>query len=530
MVKERYGKGGHIMDDAASENDWDAIVIGSGMGGMSAAAALSRTGHKVLLLEQYQSLGGLTHSFSRNGFSWDAGLHYLSGVAPGEPERDLLDWLCETPIELAPMGSIFDILHIGDADPLPLSRPFEAQIMDLKERFPGEADAIDAWFDAVGKAREAAISVLQTRAMPHAIGEMLEWWKRGARRRWCGRTTAEVAAGITDNDDLKAALFAQWGDHGGRPSVASFAVHSLIAHSYLECGAWYPVGGASVIAERMLPVIRTAGGEARAGVRVERLLMEGGRVVGVRTADGEDIHADIVVSNIGARETVDHLLPDRHGADRWVEEIRAFTHGICHFTLFLGFEGDIEAAGATRANHWIYPSGEVDAVWTDAPATTPPGMFVSFASLKDPDHDPGPKQTHSGELLAWADWSVIERWAGMAPSERGEDYAAFKEAVEAKLFEQFEAYFPELAKLVVFKELATPLSTVAITGHRQGAFYGLDVTPDRMLSDALRMKTPIRGLYLSGQDPATPGIPGAMWGGLLCAASIDPKVFLHLRG
>ena len=88
------------------QSQWDVIIIGSGMGGLSAAAALSRTGHKVLLLEQYQTLGGLTHSFSRNGFSWDVGLHYLSGLAPGEPERRVLDWLCDSPVDLAPMGTI----------------------------------------------------------------------------------------------------------------------------------------------------------------------------------------------------------------------------------------------------------------------------------------------------------------------------------------------------------------------------------------------------------------------------------------
>ena len=70
---------------------WDTIVIGSGMGGMPAAAALSRVGHKVLMLEQHQTLGGLTHSFSRDGFSWDVGIHYLSGVAPGDSSRDMLD-------------------------------------------------------------------------------------------------------------------------------------------------------------------------------------------------------------------------------------------------------------------------------------------------------------------------------------------------------------------------------------------------------------------------------------------------------
>jgi len=512
-----------------SEDHWDAIIVGSGMGGLSAGAALSRTGHKVLLLEQYKTLGGLTHSFSRNGFSWDVGIHYLSGLAPGEPERKLLDWLCDTPIELAPMGAVYDVLHIGDAEPLLLSRPYEAQALDLKERFPDESHAIDAWIDAVHKGREAAMSVLQSRAMPQPFGAFMEWWKSGEIKRWCGRTTAEVAAKITDNPELKAVFFAQWGDHGGRPSIASFAAHALVSYSYLECGAWYPVGGSSVIAEHMLPVIRQAGGEARAGVRVETLLVDEDRVIGVRTASGEEIHADAVVSNIGARETVDQLLPEGLGEDDWIDEIRSFRPSICHFSLYLGLEGDVEAAGATKVNHWIYPGLETDAVWEDAPNGKPPGMFVSFASLKDPNHDPGAQRQHSGELLVWTDWSVVARWAKKPPGERGEDYASFKEIVEDQIFKQFETYFPDLAKLVVFRELATPLSTVAITGHRQGAFYGLDVTPDRMLSDALRMKTPIKGLYLSGQDAASPGIPGAMWGGVLCAGSIDPRVFKHIR-
>ena len=83
---------------------------------------------------------------------------------------------------------------------------------------------------------------------------------------------------------------------------------------------------------------------------------------------------------------------------------------------------------------------------------------------------------------------------------RGEGYDAFKGQVEGKLFAQFAKYFPDLADLVVFRQLSTPLATTAITGHDQGAFYGLDVTPERALSGAFQTKTPISGLYLSGQD------------------------------
>ena len=358
----------------------------------------------------------------------------------------------------------------------------------------------------------------------------MKWWHSHAIKRWCMRTTQEVINEITDNPDLAAAFAAQWFDHGGRPSKASFAMHALITGSYLESGAWYPAGGGAAFADHILPTITKAGGEARTNTKVEKLLIEDDRVVGVRTAQGEDISADVVISDIGARETVNHLLPKSCGHQHWIDEINALPHSVSHFSLFLGFEGDIEDAGATRSNHWIYPTQEVDVVWTDAPENPPPGMFVSFASLKDGAHDPGPSRKYAGEIVAWTDWSVVEKWANLEPCARGENYQAFKSAVEEVLFAQFEKYFPDLTKLVVFRTLSTPLSTEAITGHHHGGFYGIDVTPERVLSSALQAKTPVSGLILAGQDVLSPGIPGALWGGIFAAAAVDPKVWRKLPG
>ncbi len=513
---------------SSENNPWDAIVIGSGMGGMAAAAALSKLGHKVLLLEQYSTLGGLSHSFTMEGFSWDAGIHYLNHVAPEDRERRILDWLSDSPIEMASMGAIYDNLHIGDAPPLALSRPYEAMARDLKDRFPDEAEAIDAWIAALKEGRDITKTITSTRAMPEFIGTVLKWWHSDAVERWCTRTTQEVIDEITDNPDLAAAFAAQWFDHGGRPSKASFAMHALITGGYLQSGAWYPKGGGAALPDHILPTITKAGGEARANTKVETLLIEDDRVVGVRTAQGEDIRADTVISDIGARETVNHLLPKGCGHQDWIDEINALPHSVAHFSLFMGFEGDIQHAGATRSNHWIYPGGKVDVVWTDVPDTPPPGMFVSFASLKDPAHDPGPSQKHAGEIVAWVDWSVVEKWADLEPGARGEDYQSFKSKVEDVLFGQFKAYFPELADLVVFRNLSTPLTTHAITGHHKGAFYGIDTTPDRLMSDALQVRTPVPGLFLAGQDVLTPGIPGALWGGVLATATVDPKLFRQL--
>ena len=517
-------------DRSTVHDPWDVIVIGSGMGGMVTAAALTRLGHRVLMLEQYETLGGQTHSFSREGFSWDAGIHYLGGFGPDVAGKAMLDWLCDSPIELAPVGAVYDTLHIGDAAPLKLSRPLAAQRMDLKERFPNDTDAIDGWFDAIMEGPDALTAVVQGRSIPFVFAAALKWWRSRKIKRYCERTTAEVAAEITSNRELANVLMAQWGDFGGRPSTASFAVHATVMKSYLESGAYYPVGGASSIARHLLPTITGNGGEARAGVEVTSLIMNHGVVTGVETADGESFFAKHIVSDVGARETIDRLLPDGHGHEDWLQEIRSIGPNICHYSLFLGFSGDVEAAGMTKSNHWLYPSGEVDVVWTDARDGHPPSMFVSFASLKDPAHDPGPDQKYAGELIAWSDWSTVAKWADVPPDERGEDYHSFKKEIERALLEQFARYFPRLARLIVFHEVSTPLATASITGHRKGSFYGLDVTPHRITTDALRMKTPIEGLYLTGQDVLTPGIPGAFWGGFLAAGSIDPKLFTHTKG
>jgi all-trans-retinol 13,14-reductase len=151
--------------------------------------------------------------------------------------------------------------------------------------------------------------------------------------------------------------------------------------------------------------------------------------------------------------------------------------------------------------------------------------------LKDPDHDPGPSQKYAGEIVAWTDWSVVAKDGRVfLPVSGARTTQAFKERVEAKMFAHFKASFPDLAELVVLRELSTPLATEAITGHHEGRFYGLDGTPERFMSHALSARTPIEGLCLSGQDVVSQGIQGALWSGILCAASIEPRVFRHMMG
>jgi all-trans-retinol 13,14-reductase len=119
----------------------------------------------------------------------------------------------------------------------------------------------------------------------------------------------------------------------------------------------------------------------------------------------------------------------------------------------------------------------------------------------------------------------VAEFADREPGERAAEWTAFKQDVEAKLMEFFAEKFPALAPLVVYRELGTPLATAAFTRHEKGGFYGVETTPRRLLSDALAARTPVPGLFLTGQDVMSPGIAGALAGGMLGAAAIDPRVY-----
>jgi len=512
-----------------STSEFDVIVIGSGMGGMTTAAALSRLDHKVLLLEQAQTIGGLTHAFTRNGFAWDVGLHYCGMFGHDQFGGRILDWLSGGTIEFQSVGTVYDTLHFPDEFEISVGRPAESYKMELKERFPDNAIEIDAYFEALLSAEEAAHMVGAERAIPEPFRSAHHWWNKRQIERWCDRTTSEVLGQLISNPKLAAVLSAQWGTYGGKPKEASFAFHATVIGHYLE-GAGYPVGGSAAIAAGLVPVIEAAGGSARAGTPVSKILLENGKATGVSTKAGELIHAPFIVSAIGAGETVKHLLPENIRGQHWAREIATFKPSICHFQVFIGFEGDIARHGATRSNHWFYESWDTNnAVWTAADGEPVPMMFVSFPSLKDPAHDPGPSNRHTGEIMVWADWSSVADFAAGTAEERPDEWAAFKQNIESIMMGYFAEKFPALAPLVVHRELGTPLATASFTGHEKGGFYGVETTPRRMLSEALNARTPVPGLYLSGQDVMSPGIAGALSGGLFSAAAIDPRVFKKLR-
>jgi all-trans-retinol 13,14-reductase len=503
----------------------DAIVIGSGMGGLSCAAALAKTGHSVLVLEQHHTLGGLTQTFERSVFRFNVGVHYIGDMGPHDHAAHVLDWLSEGAIAMASMGPVYDTVHFPGGFQIALSRPEAALKLDLTERFPGSATEIERIFRIFHEAEEAGRAVFALRSMPEAFATIYRFWKGRAIAKWCARTTQAVLEENITDPRLRAVLAARWEDYGGPPAEGAFAVHALVMRNYFG-GSYYPVGGAGVFAKALAAVIEKDGGTLEVNRLVTTLLMENDAVVGVQLADGTQRRAKKVVSDAGALNTVGQLLPQAQRDSQWAREVLSFKPAAAHIGMYLGFEGDILSHGATLSNHWFYQSWDPSAtLWNDPLAeAVAPDMFVSFPSLKDPGLDRGSTLKHTAEIAVMTRTTMFERWADSRFGSRPADYVACKASIERLLLAEFGKRFPALVPLIRHHEISTPLTTAHFTLAPHGAI-ALETTPRRFLSASLNAKTPVPGLHLAGQDVGSPGIQGAMMGGVLAAASIDPKVF-----
>jgi len=503
----------------------DAVVIGSGMGGLAAAAALARSGRSVLVLEQHSQLGGLTQTFRRGEYSFAPGVHYIGGVgdAPG-PEGQfgrLLHRFAGEELRFASVGSPYDIIRLPGYE-FPIEAPLAAYRARLEAEFPEDGAVIRRYFAACAEAQRSGAALFGGAALPAPLAAVVRWLNAGRMRRVLEPSAADMVCCARD-PRLAAVLTSRWADYGVPPERAPFAVHALVTGSYYA-GAYYPVGGPAKFAQAFARSIRADGGELRADSRVAEIRVEGGRAAGVRLEKGESIDAATVVSAMGAHNTVSALPVNV--APEWRESLSRFGTGLSYIALYVGFRGDIRARGATAANVWVHESEDIGRIWERPADEDAPGIFVSFPSLKDAAH--GDPQHHTAEVVAACRWDPFAAWSGSSPGRRPEEYEATKAWITERLLAQFKRHFPALAPLVDFHELSTPLSQASYVGADRGAMYGIEMSAARLRSGALRARTPVPGLYLAGQDAASMGVQGAFMGGFMAAAAIEPRLWLEM--
>ncbi len=504
------------------EGPWDAIVIGSGIGGMAAAAVLAKLAKRVLVLERHAIPGGFTQTFKRPGYRWDVGVHIVGEMTDRSFPGRMLGHLTDGRLQWEPVGPIYDEFNFPDGFTIQFPDSPQAFRATLAESFPDQRQAIDEYLALVKNVARAAGKYLQLRALPRYLAPRGHKKAAEAVLPHLAATTQDVLASVVADPRLRSVLSAQWGYYGAPPSRSSFAMHALMVQHFIH-GAYYPVGTAASIAPALLQTVAEAGGWASVRRPVAEILVRRGRATGVRLDDGSEIAAQQVISAAGAPLTA-AMLGDR-APRSWNAAYRSA--GPAHVSLYLGFAGaDITRLGAERFCQWYYDTWEVESAnWEIDPAKPlekAPVMFCSFPSTKDPVHDAGEQQRHTGEAITFVPWESFSNWLGTRWSKRGGGYDDFKQRITDALLEQYLERYPGLGPYVDHVELSTPLSTSHFTGAFRGSIYGLGTEPERFTDGTLVPRTAIRGLYLAGSDAGTPGITGALIGGALAAVAAEP--------
>ncbi len=504
------------------EERYDAIVIGSGIGGLTAASLLAELGWRVAVLEQHYTAGGSTHSYERKGYEWDVGVHYIGDMGAATTSRRLMDFLTEGDLGWAPMADRYDRFYIGERSYEAVAGR-EAFRENLQQYFPRERVAIDRYLELLSEASRAMRSHSLVRTLPPWQAAIAGPILRRRLPAFFSKTTWDVLSGLTDNPELIAVLTGQWGDLGLPPKRSAFVMQALIAKHYLH-GGYYPIGGSWRMADTMLPRIRRAGGEVFTYARVEEILLDEGRVRGVRMADGHEITSACVISDAGVANTFAGLLPaETAQAHGYAELLGKVQPSMGHLGVYIGLQGDAGELGLPRTNYWIYPGNDYDAAvdrFLADPDSPFPVVYVSFPSAKDPDFPRRHPGRSTIEIVAPAPWSMFERWAGTTWGKRGEDYEAFKTQLGERLLEQMYLKLPQLRGRIDYWEISTPLSMQYFCGWNRGELYGLNHDPARFQQDWLRPRTRIPGLWLTGQDVMSCGVAGAMMGGMASATTV----------
>jgi phytoene dehydrogenase-like protein len=487
--------------------NYDTLVLGSGMAGLTIAALLAETGERVGVLEAHEHPGGNAHSFAMGPYRFCAQVHYIFGCAPGEPVHEFLrrvGLLDEIEfVRLDPDG--YDhVVIAGERTRIPSG--FERYRDQLLARFPAHERPLRAYFKTITAIRDELdlipdhVSLLAALSAPFRVPHLLRY------RNW---TLGQYFDSISLPQPLRAILAGQAGDYLLPPSQVSFILHVGLVSGY-DAGAYYPRKHFAHMIDRVVARI-----ESHPGCRVlleqevTDITVGGGRVDRVRVANGSEFRANRYVSNIDPQRTLALIGPE-HVPSSYRERLD-YRYSCGAFSIYLGVQGlDLREHAFGSFNVWHYPHDDIDRIYRDQVERrdfADPWLFVSTPSL----HSDAPGLCPPGhDVIMLATSCNYAHFADLLAQGRS-PYVTEKNEVRERLLDVFEQeYLPGLRDHLRVRVAGTPTTNERFVGAPFGNAYGAELTPENVRLSRVPFETPLGNLWLVNATAGYPSISGTV--------------------
>jgi len=486
---------------------YDAVVAGTGMGGLTAASLLAARGVRTLILERQPSVGGYMAGFRRGSYRFDAAANFLGAIEEGGEVGSVLREIgVADQVEFAPVDRSFRAI-LPDREMNTRTEPY---IEALATAFPDHRDAI---------ARFARVV--------HSIGadierfERLNGWRRLLVPFCCprllryGRATMGALVGRYLSHPGVCALAANF-PATAAPSEVSLLFGATVLTKGQRGGLFYPVGGTANLARLLAEAAVRHGAELRLCTALTAIEHDGRRVRAVRTDSGERIETRAVVAGFNPDDALGLLEgPETARLAKARRRTAAFRYSASAFIVYLGLKPDVDWSKEFFFTT-IYETLDLDGLHGAVGRGEMPEqsiVHVSFpcAAGRSQSSDGAP----TAKIITIAPYGLFKRWH---EAEGEESYRRRKAELADRLIERASRHVPSLRGAVVLREAATPLTLERWTANRAGAMYGLEPTVDQFGPTRWPNVAALKGLYFCGHysRPAH-GIVGTCYSGRFVA-------------
>lgn len=494
---------------------YDAVVIGAGNGGLTAAAAMAQKGLNVLLLERHNIPGGAATSFCRGRFEFEVALHQLSGLGTKQKPgllRLQLDKLGVTDdLEFVEMSDLYHVA-LPDGFRITLKTDRDETIAALIEKFPDEKEAVQKFFDLMASYANEMIGAFIFRDPEPSRDKYPNLYKNAFRN------TKDILDEYFSNPLLKAILSVYWGYLGIPPTRLAFGYLAMIFFQYMEFKPYHIKGGSQALSNAILNKFLSYGGTARFNCGAAKIIVKDGQVKSVVTENGEEIATGFVVSNASQISTYTRLLAPKQVPGEALREMKGRNLSSSAFTMFIGFDCEPQQLGITESTNFLMASSDISDDILDRMHQLDIQdelIVLSCYDIADPEFSPPGTCQANVVTLKYG-----EPWLRIPPRQ----YNKLKYRCAESMLRRIEQIFPEARNHIEEVEVGTPLTHMRYLGHPAGAIYGYEQLTKDSLFFQPGHSSPIEGLFFAGGWSGDCGFEPTLRSGISAAKSIVKRL------